>query len=54
MAMHVPISSVCGSVHTTIDWRDADLNPHGVICCDACRSIIATRESWAEEYDFAF
>lgn len=54
MGMLVSISSVCGAIRTKIDSFDYALNPHGVMCCDACRSIIATRESWAKEFNYSF
>ena len=54
MSMYVKIASVCGSVVGDIDVFDLDLNPHGSVCCDNCRLIIETRESWAKEYDFTF
>ena len=46
MSTYVPIKSVCGAVSTTIDMYDYDLNPHGVICCDNCQSIILCRKAW--------
>jgi hypothetical protein len=48
------MSSVCGSVSSVIDREDEILNPHGVICCDACNSIVSARESWAKVYDYNF
>ena len=46
MSTYVPIKSVCGAVTTTIDMYDYDLNPHGVICCDNCQSILMCRKAW--------
>ena len=46
MSTYVPIKSVCGAVSTTIDQYDYDLNPHGVICCDNCQSIVLCRKDW--------
>jgi hypothetical protein len=46
MSTYVPIKSVCGAVSTTIDQYDYDLNPHGVICCDNCQSIMMCRKAW--------
>ena len=46
MSTYVPIKSVCGAVTTTIDMYDYDLNPHGVICCDNCQSIVLCRKAW--------
>jgi len=46
MSTYVPIQSVCGAVSTTIDIYDYDLNPHGVICCDNCESILICRKAW--------
>jgi len=46
MSTFVDINSVCGAVTTTIDMHDVELNPHGVICCDNCRSILICRKAW--------
>jgi len=46
MSTFVNIDSVCGAVKTTIDMHDVELNPHGVICCDNCRSILICRKAW--------
>ena len=46
MSTYVPIKSVCGAVSTTIYIYDYDLNPHGVICCDNCESILMCRKAW--------
>ncbi len=46
MSTYVPIKSVCGAESTTIDQYDYDLNPHGVICCDNCQSILMCRKAW--------
>ena len=46
MSTYVPIKSVCGAVTTTIDMYDYDLNPHGVICCGNCESILMCRKAW--------
>lgn len=54
MSTFITMKSVCGSSSTAVDIFDAPLNPHGVICCDACQSIIDTRESWALDYNYDF
>jgi hypothetical protein len=46
MSTFVSINSVCGAVTTTIDMYDLELNPHGVICCDNCKSIVLCRKAW--------
>ena len=46
MSTFAPMASVCGATSTMVDIYDFDLNPHGVICCDNCKSIIACREAW--------
>ena len=46
MSTFVSINSVCGAVTTTIDMYDLELNPHGVICCDNCKSIVLCRNAW--------
>lgn len=48
------LNSVCGSVSSSVDYEDVILNPHGVICCDNCSSIISARESWAEVFNYSF
>lgn len=50
MSTLVNISSVCGKVTTQIDIYDLDLNPHGVICCDNCESILISRKSFEKLY----
>ena len=54
MSTFIQMKSVCGNASSSVDIFDAPLNPHGVICCDACKSIVSARESWALEYDYAF
>lgn len=54
MSTFINIKSVCGSASTAVDIFDAPLNPHGVICCDACKSILSARESWADLYNYDF
>jgi len=46
MSSYVSIQSVCGAVSTSIDIYDLDANPHGVICCDNCQSILICRKAW--------
>jgi hypothetical protein len=43
------IDSACGRIRTSIDIFDLDLNPHGVICCGECRTIIEAREAWLSD-----
>lgn len=50
MSTFVNIGSVCGKVTTQIDIYDAELNPHGVICCDNCESILVCRSAWEKVY----
>ena len=55
MSTFIKMYAVCGSgVSTAVDIFDAELNPHGIRCCDACESIIAARESWADFYNYDF
>lgn len=55
MSTFIKMYAVCGSgVSTDVDIFDAPLNPHGIMCCDSCRSIISARESWAEKYNHSF
>ena len=46
MSTYVPISSACGRMTSSIDIFDLELNPHGIICCGECRTIIESREAW--------
>ena len=46
MSTFVNVKSVCGASSTSIDMYDLDLNPHGVICCDNCKSILMCRSAW--------
>jgi hypothetical protein len=39
MSTFVNLPSVCGATSASVDVYDVDLNPHGVICCDNCKSI---------------
>jgi hypothetical protein len=50
MSEFILIKSVCGEKGSFVDVYDLDLNPHGVVCCDNCRSIVATRENWFAEH----
>ena len=54
MSVFIKMPSVCGAVSSSVDIFDAPLNPHGVICCDACKSIVQARESWAALYNYSF
>jgi hypothetical protein len=33
---------------SSIDIFDLELNPHGIICCPECQTIIESREAWAD------
>ena len=46
MSTYVNVKSVCGNATTSIDIYDLELNPHGVICCDNCKSILMCRKAW--------
>ena len=50
MSLMVNLKSACGKSSELIDWYDANLNPDGSICCDNCKSIIASRQSWYNAY----
>lgn len=55
MSTFIKMYAVCGSGRSTaVDIFDAPLSPHGIICCDACRSIIEARESWALAFNYSF
>ena len=46
MSTFTKIESACGRITTDIDIFDLELNPHGVICCGECETIIQSREAW--------
>jgi hypothetical protein len=46
MSTYIKLDSVCGKSSASVDVYDLDLNPHGVICCDNCRSILICRKAW--------
>ena len=46
MSTCVNLPSVCGATSASVDVYDVDLNPHGVICCDNCKSIVLCRKAW--------
>ena len=46
MSTFLTIPSVCGASSASVDVYDLDLNPHGVICCDNCQSILICRKAW--------
>jgi hypothetical protein len=46
MSTFVNVKSVCGKASTSVDVYDLDANPHGVICCDSCESILICRKAW--------
>jgi hypothetical protein len=46
MSTFLPMPSVCGATTAMVDVYDFDLNPHGVICCDNCNSIVLCRKAW--------
>ena len=43
------MESVCGRTFAKIEIKDAEFNPHGVICCGECDSIIQSRDSWLSD-----
>jgi len=51
MSTYTKIRSACGRIETSIDIFDLDLNPHGVICCPECQTIIESREAWGAFWD---
>jgi len=46
MSSFINLASVCGKSFAPVDVYDVDLNPHGVICCDNCESILMCRKAW--------
>ena len=53
MSTYVPIDSACGRITSSIDIFDLELNPHGIICCDECRTIIESREAWESLWEMS-
>jgi hypothetical protein len=49
MSTFTAIDSACGRITTSIDIFDLDLNPHGIICCGECETIIQAREAWLSD-----
>jgi hypothetical protein len=52
MSTFVTIKSACGRTTASIDIFDLELNPHGVICCNECESILGCRQAWDGMGDF--
>ena len=50
MSLTLIVDSVCGSYNREVDVFDLDYYPEGIVCCDNCKSILATRESWMSKY----
>ena len=46
MSMFIDLKSVCGEKSASVDVQDLEFNPHGVICCDNCKSILICRKAW--------
>lgn len=46
MSTYITLDSICGKSSASVDVYDMDLNPHGVICCDNCQSILICRKAW--------
>ena len=46
MSTYITLDSICGKSSASVDVDDMDLNPHGVICCDNCKSILICRNAW--------
>lgn len=42
------LTSACGRTFDIVDEHTYALNPHGSICCPSCRTIIESREAWAD------
>ena len=46
MSSFINLKSACGRSSAPVDIYDLDLNPHGVICCNECATIIQSRQAW--------
>ena len=42
------LTSACGRNFDIVDEYVYDMNPNGYICCSSCRSVIESREAWAD------
>lgn len=42
------LHSACGRSFDVVDEHTYDMNPNGYICCSSCRSVIESREAWAD------
>lgn len=51
MSTYIQLHSVCGNGSASVDVYDVELNPHGVICCDNCESILICRNAWNYLYN---
>jgi len=49
MSMMVNVWSACGRSFVRMEMKDEPLNPHGVICCGECATIIQSREAWLSD-----
>jgi hypothetical protein len=50
MSSFINLKSACGRSSAKVDIYDLDLNPHGVICCGECETIIQSRQAWEGIY----
>ena len=53
MSTFVDVKSACGRTSGAVDIFDLPLNPHGIICCGECESIIICRESWEIAFGYS-
>ena len=51
MSTFVNVKSACGRKSGAVDIFDLPLNPHGIICCGECETIIQSREAWDDFED---
>lgn len=51
MSTFVEVKSACGRKSGAVDIFDLPLNPHGIICCGECETIIQSREAWDDFED---
>lgn len=46
MSYFINLKSACGRKSSSVDVQDLELNPHGVVCCVECETIIESRNAW--------
>ena len=48
------VKCVCGAFSKPVDFYDAIEDGFYMLCSDACKSVLSTRESWSREYGWNY